>query len=145
MLTRPLRRFEADLGELSRIREFVTKSAKALGVVPAVLDDLRLVVDEAVTNIVVHGYRGPGEITVDLSAEGSDLIVRLCDKAPTFDAVSAVPDEVGTADSRTAPGGFGLYLIKQSMDDIAHRALHPGNELTMVKRNVVEDLDPGSK
>ena len=139
MSTRPLPLFKADLGQLSRIRKFVTKTAMALGVAPTALDDLRLAVDEAVTNIVMHGYGGPGEITVDLSAEGGDLIVRLCDKARAFDAASAAPDEIAPPDGRTGPGGFGLYLMKQAMDDIAHRPLHPGNELTMMKRNVVDD------
>lgn len=138
MSTRLLPRFKADLGELSRIREYVTKTAIGLGVVPTALDDLRVAVDEAVTNVVVHGYGGPGEITLELSAESGDLIVRLCDKAPAFDAANEAPDELNPDDSRTTPGGFGLYLMKQAMDDIAHRPLHPGNELTMIKRNVVD-------
>lgn len=139
MSTRPLPRFKADLGQLSRIREFVTKTAKALGVMPTALDDLRLAVDEAVTNTIVHGYGGPGEITVELSANHGDLVVCLCDNAPAFDAASAAPDKLDPAEGRNAPGGFGLYLMKQAMDVITHRPLDPGNELTMIKRNVVDD------
>ena len=139
MSTRPLPRFKADLGQLSRIREFVTKTAKALGVVPTALDDLRVAVDEAVTNIILHGYGGPGEITLELSTEGGDLVVHLSDEAPAFDAANAAPDKLDTADGRDAPGGFGLYLMKQAMDVITHRPLHPGNELTMIKRNVVDE------
>lgn len=139
MSTRPLPRFSADLGQLSRIREFVTKTAKELGVVPTALDDLRVAVDEAVTNIIVHGYDEPGEVTVELTAERGDLIVYLSDEAPVFDAANAAPDKLNPADDRTAPGGFGLYLMKQAMDEITHRPLHPGNELTMIKRDVVGD------
>ncbi len=138
MSTRPLPRFKADLGQLSRIREFVTKSANALGVVPGALDDLRLAVDEAVTNIVLHGYGGPGEVSVELSADRRDLVVCLRDEAPAFNASKAAPDELDPADERSAPGGFGLYLIKQAMDEITHRPLDPGNELTMIKRNVID-------
>ncbi len=130
-------RFKADLGQLSRIREFVTTTATALGVAPTALDDLRVAVDEAVTNVVVHGYGGPGEITIELSADGGDLVVCLRDEAPEFDSVNAAPDELSPAEERTAPGGFGLYLIKQAMDEVQHRPLRPGNELTMIKRNVV--------
>jgi len=64
----------ADLGQLSKIREFVTDSAAALAVNPEALDDLRLAVDEAVTNILTHGYDGSGEIELDISADGADLI-----------------------------------------------------------------------
>lgn len=139
MSTRPLPRFKADLGQLSRIREFVTQSATALGVAPSALDDLRLAVDEAVTNIVLHGYDGPGEISVELSADRGDVVICLRDEAPTFDASNAAPDELDAAEDRSAPGGFGLYLIKQAMDVITHRPLDPGNELTMIKRNVIDD------
>jgi anti-sigma regulatory factor (Ser/Thr protein kinase) len=69
----------ADLGQLHRIREFVTESAEALGAAPTSFDDLRIAVDEAVTNILTHGYGGPGYVELDLQAEGSDLVVRLRD------------------------------------------------------------------
>lgn len=130
-------RFKAELGQLSRIREFVTETAEALRVVPAVLDDVRIAVDEAVTNIIMHGYREPGDVTVELSAEGADLVVRLRDEAPVFDSADAAPDKLDPAVGRATPGGFGLYLMNQAMDVISHRPLNPGNELTMIKRNVV--------
>jgi anti-sigma regulatory factor (Ser/Thr protein kinase) len=104
---------------------------------PSALDDLRLAVDEAVTNIIVHGYGGPGEITLELSADHGDLVVQLCDNAPAFDSASAAPDKLRPAGQRTTPGGFGLYLMKQAMDVVVYRPLDPGNELTMIKQNVI--------
>ena len=130
-------RFKADLGELSRIRDFVTEAAKTLGVEPSAFDDLRIAVDEAVTNVVMYGYSEPGEIALELSANGSDLVVKLSDEAAEFDSAATAPDEIDSAAARAKPGGFGLYLIKQAMDDISHRSLHPGNELTMIKRDVI--------
>jgi len=48
-----------------------------------------------------------------------------------------VPGDLGPGDKRSAPGGFGLFLLHRAMDEIAHRALAPGNELTMVKKGVI--------
>ena len=112
----------ADLEQLSRIREYAIEAATALGVVPSAFDDLRLAVDEAVTNIIIHGYDGPGDIELDLTTEGSDLIVRVRDKAPPFDLTSALPIDPRLPGERDNPGGFGVFLMRSVMDDIFHQA-----------------------
>jgi len=127
----------ADLGKLSKIRKFVVDSATTLGVDPAAFDDLRLAVDEAVTNILTHGYDGSGNIELDICADGSDLIIRLRDAAPLFDYTLAASPEPGPAEERESPGGFGLFLIRNAMDKLVHRELENGNELTMIKSGVI--------
>jgi serine/threonine-protein kinase RsbW len=135
-----LLKLAADLRQLSRVREFVVDSATALGVDPAVFDDLRLAVDEAVTNILTHGYAGSGDIELEIRADGSDLVIRLRDQAPPFDpALTAAPD-LSSPEDREKPGGFGLSLIKRAMDKLVHSKLENGNELTMTKCNVVGDF-----
>ena len=130
----------ADLGQLSKIREFVSDSAAELAVDPEALDDLRLAIDEAVTNILTHGYDGSGEIELELSTDGADLIVRLRDAAPPFDSTLVEPADPGPAEDREKPGGFGLFLIKSSMDKLVHRKLENGNELTMIKCDVIDRI-----
>jgi len=127
----------ADLGQLSKIREFVTESATALGVDPAVFDDLRLAVDEAVTNVLTHGYDGSGDIELDVSADGSDLIIRLSDQAPPFDSTLTKSAGSRPPELKEKPGGFGLFLIERAMDKLVHRKLDNGNELTMIKCGVI--------
>ena len=132
----------AGLGQLSRIRDFVVESATALGVAPASLDDLRLAVDEAVTNIITHGYGGPGDIELELGTDGTDLFVRLRDEAPSFDPALAPAVNLKPPGERDGPGGFGVYLMKSVMDEIRHRKTETGNELTMIKRGVVGNAVP---
>ena len=135
-------KLRAGLEQLSRIRDFVVDTATALGVAPASLDDLRLAVDEAVTNIISHGYGGPGEIELDLAADGTDLIVRLRDEAPSFDLALVPAVDLEAPGERESPGGFGVYLMKSVMDEMRHRKTDTGNELTMIKRGVVGDAVP---
>lgn len=131
---------KADLGQLHRIRDFVTESAAALGAASASFDDLRIAVDEAVTNILMHGYDGPGDVELELLAEGSDLVVRLRDWAPSFDPRLAPPADLRPPGERDQPGGLGVYLMKSLMDEIVHRSLDSGNELTMTKCGVIGDV-----
>lgn len=132
----------ADLGQLHRIREFVTESAEALGAAPTSFDDLRIAVDEAVTNILTHGYGGPGYVELDLQAEGPDLVVRLRDRAPSFDPRLAPPADLRPPGERDAPGGLGVYLMESVMDEIVHRPIECGNELIMTKCGVIGSAGP---
>jgi serine/threonine-protein kinase RsbW len=129
--------FEADLGQLARIRDFVTESAAALGVTEKVFDDLRLAVDEAVTNILVHGYKGAGTVDIEVVSRGSDLVIRLRDRAPPFDPASAGRESPAPPEPGRQPGGFGLYLMDNAMDEITYRRVNSFNELTLTKRDVI--------
>ena len=137
-----LLKVEADLGQLHRIREFVTESASALGVSPVSFDDLRIAVDEAVTNILTHGYRGPGFIELEIRAAGADLVVLLRDRAPSFDPRLAPQADLRPPGERDNPGGFGVHLMRSLMDEIAHRSLDDGNELKMTKCGVIGVPEP---
>ncbi len=138
---------KADFAQLQRIRDFITRSAEALGAAPTSLDDLRIAVDEAVTNILTHGYGGPGYVELDLKAEAPDLVIRLRDWAPSFDPRLAPPPDLRPPGERDNPGGLGVYLIKSVMDEIVHRSVEGGNELIMTKRGVIGDaqLSTGEK
>ncbi len=125
--TRPLPHFDADLGQLARIRDFVTETAAAHGVAARVLDDIRLAVDEAITNILVHGYHGGGGIDIEVVPHGRDLTIRLRDQAPPFDPVDAMPESLEPLDKRVQPGGFGLYLMQNAMDDISYSRVGSSN------------------
>ena len=129
---------DADLGQLHRIREYVTEAAVALNVDAEVLDDLRLAIDEAVTNVLTHGYGGAGKINIELLADGADIVVKLVDEAPAFDPAFAPQVDLRPPGERDQPGGFGVYLIQSVMDDVRHRPTETGNELTMIKRGAID-------
>jgi len=79
-------RVSAELPNLAVIRGFVEDTAAALDVGPGLIVDMVQAVDEAVTNVIVHGYRGqPGDIEIEMDREQDALVVRLRDHAFPFD------------------------------------------------------------
>lgn len=128
----------ADVKNLAEIRQFVREELISHDLDPIVISDVVLAVDEAVTNIIIHGYRGQlGIIKVILEIEDDRLIVRLRDQAPAYDPLNTpVPDSSVPLVQRPL-GGLGVFLIKQLMDDVKH-LLSPqgGNELIMVKEGI---------
>lgn len=126
----------AELENLAVIRCFVQESAAALGVPPATIRDLVLATDEAATNIVVHGYGGQGgTIEIEIEREAGALIIYLRDTARPFDPNQIkAPDLTLPLEERT-PGGLGVFLIRQIVDELRHRSRPGGgNELTLVKK-----------
>src|SRR3972149_5083242 len=78
-------RISADLGNLDVVRRFVRENAAGLGQNPDALQGLIQAVDESVTNIIVHGYRGqPGSIEIKLEEAEGCMGVGLRVEGPTF-------------------------------------------------------------
>jgi anti-sigma regulatory factor (Ser/Thr protein kinase) len=128
----------AELNNLAETRRFVEETASALGVDPAVVPGVILAVDEAVSNIIAHGYRGQaGTVEIELSREGDALVIRLRDEAAPFDPTSVPPPDLTLSLEQRTPGGMGIHLIRQIVDEMTHRVMpQGGNELTLVKRGI---------
>ncbi|MBM4464412.1 MAG: ATP-binding protein [Chloroflexi bacterium] len=132
-------RIAAELKNLAEIRRFVEETASALGVDPAVIPGLLLAVDEAVSNIIAHGYQGRGGIVeIEVSREEDALVIRLCDEAPPFDPTNLPPPDLTLPLDQRPIGGLGIHLIRQVMDEMTYCVTpQGGNELTLVKRGVL--------
>jgi serine/threonine-protein kinase RsbW len=131
-----LLRLAAELKDLSNIRRFVAESAEELGVLPASLPGVLLAVDEAVTNVILHGYGGQGgPVEIEVSGSPDALIIHLRDEAAPFDPTSVPTPDLEASPEQRAPGGLGVHLMRQAMDQLLYRRpASGGNELTMIKR-----------
>ncbi|CAA9490362.1 MAG: hypothetical protein AVDCRST_MAG69-1306 [uncultured Solirubrobacteraceae bacterium] len=95
-----------------KLRESVGDFALKHGVPEPLLSDIRLAVSEAVTNAVLHAFRGPTSGTVSASVSLSDaewIEVRVTDNGS------------GMAPRSDSPGlGLGLPLIRHLADQFEH-------------------------
>ncbi len=136
-LTQPsLLHVKADVKNLAEIRRFVEETAAALGVEPDLVPKLQLAVDEAATNIIVHGYRGQaGPIEIEMQRNGAELVIRLRDGASPFDPTTVPPPDLTQPLEKRTPGGLGIHLIRQAVDKLSYTPLpQGGNELSLIKK-----------
>lgn len=128
-----LLRLDARLDACAEVRAFVRARAADLGADETATTDLVQAVDEWVTNVVVHGYRGsPGPVDVQVERDEASIVVRVTDRAPVFDPGVAPPFDPSVPLERRRLGGMGIYLMRDLMDSIEHRPLPGGgNEVTM--------------
>ena len=76
---------------------------------PPVLDDIRLLVSELVTNAIRHADAATGGVEVDVSIEGRRVRVEVADPGDGFEPQ---PRD----DEMHRPGGWGLYLVDRIAD-----------------------------
>jgi anti-sigma regulatory factor (Ser/Thr protein kinase) len=128
-------RIEADLARLKDVRRFVRDVAPGLGADEAAVVDLVQAVDEWVTNVVVHGYRGAGgPIEVELLRSGDEIVARVRDAAPAFDPGTAPAFDPDLPLERRPPGKMGIHLIRELCDRFEHRVpAGGGNETAMIR------------
>jgi len=126
----------AHLDELGQVRQFVEETAVSLTHDPQTISDIVLAVDEAVTNIIRHGYQHQaGIIELAIRYQPNRLEIKLWDEAPAFDPTQMVPPNPDIPLSQRAPGGMGIHMIRQLTDDLQYHFLADGrNELTLVKQ-----------
>lgn len=110
------------------------------GVPASCIRDATLVLDELITNIVMHGYQGrtDGWVEVEAFVRGASLLMTLRDHAPAFDPRRARKADVKRTLDEREPGGLGLMFVQRLSDELQYRWLAqpsgPGiNELRITR------------
>ncbi len=127
----------AEPESLSILREFIEKACKQhKRIDDHICYDLKLAVDEACTNIITHGYAGmnPGSIILSLEMAPNKVVVTITDFGHRFEPGEASAPDVAAGLEDLPMGGFGLFFIYQTMDEINYETTEDGNHLTFIKQ-----------
>lgn len=127
----------ADLDNLKQVRDFIEVSTQSAGLSHERTGELLLAVDEAVTNIIMHGCPGGGcAIELEFQGDSDACTIRIRDNAKLFDPTAMLAPNLDISPlERDAPGGFGVYLFEHLVDQTTYRTTPDGrNELTLLKR-----------
>jgi serine/threonine-protein kinase RsbW len=99
--------------------------------------DTQLAVEEAIINVINHGYKNPGgEIIVSCRISTDCIKVQITDAAPRFDPLSVPEPELDSTIEDRGVGGLGVFLIRQVMDEISYRYENGKNILVFIKRRM---------
>jgi serine/threonine-protein kinase RsbW len=129
---------ENRLEEVGRVADLLDAFGREHGVPQAVLNDMHVAVDEAVSNVVRHAYADDvvHRIGVFLERAPERLSVRVEDDGVEFDPLAVHIEPAGGALGQRPVGGLGLLFMRRLMDEIAYRRIDGRNELTLRKRIV---------
>ena len=132
-------RIPAALDRVADVRALARSVTNEIGAPQVCVDDVVQAVDEAATNIVLHGYRGrAGWLDVAVEREGDRVVITIEADAPPFDPTAHPEPDLTIPADRRRPGGMGIHLIRLAMDAVAHRPRPGGGNILTMSRT----LDP---
>ena len=124
-----------EVGRLAEVRAFVRDSTRGR-IASRLVEDLVCAVDEAVTNVIVHGYQGTsGPVEIEVGGDSDTLEVRIADRAIPFDPTTAPEPDLDLPLERRPLGKMGVHLMREFADELRYTPRRGGgNEVTLVKR-----------
>lgn len=98
--------------------------------------DVKTAVSEAVTNAVIHGYRGgEGRIVMELSLSGRELTVTVRDWGVGIEDIERARTPLFTTQPEAERSGMGFTIMESFMDDLTVESVPgEGTTVTMKKR-----------
>ncbi len=127
---------EAVEENLSEVIAFVDKKLEAVGCSMKSQMQIDLAVEEIFVNIAKYAYnpdRGRAIVRVEVSEEPIQVRITFIDHGKPYDPLAKDdPDISLSADDRPI-GGLGIFMAKQSMDDISYEYKDGSNILTLTK------------
>jgi len=129
----------ARLENVRHAAEAVAEAAQRAGLDERAVYHCQMAVDEALTNIIEHGYRfqeDAHQIEIVCRLEADAFRITITDDSPAFNPLAhAAPDPSQPLDDRK-PGGWGIYFIRRLMDAVEYRREGDKNVLTLVKKHL---------
>lgn len=126
----------ADLQYLGELRDLVEQGCREAGLSKEAIFGLKLAVDEVITNIMMHGYKGlaPGQVTVQFRADDEKIVVTISDSGHSFDPRTPSSPDLESDWQEREVGGLGIYFLQKMVDELDYQT-RPGpvNHLTMIK------------
>ncbi len=128
-----------DMTTLPQVRDLVGQGVRDSGFPAIFINRMQIAVDEAVTNIIEHGYeerpKGSATVWLNLRASPDEFRIEIMDEGEHFD-----PKGIGELDIHAHveaghPGGLGVFLMRRIMDVVDyHCEKGQRNRLVLTKR-----------
>jgi anti-sigma regulatory factor (Ser/Thr protein kinase) len=128
-------RLERSMQGLAGLAPWVDQVAAVLRLAPRQEYALRLCLEEAVANVVMHGTPAPGgradTVAVQMRGEGDVLHVTIEDGCAAFDPLHQPAPEGSRSLEDRPVGGWGIHLMRQFARSIAYQRTDGLNRLLL--------------
>lgn len=124
------------VSEITKLNAFVKSATTALNMETGLANQIKLAVEEAVTNIIDYAYQNgtEGNISVTIEADESRIRFIITDSGAEFDPTSVSKADTTLSVEERPIGGLGVFLVRNLMDSINYERVDGKNVLRMEKR-----------
>lgn len=120
------------MSELARAGSWLASWARGQSLPAIPLFAIRLCLEEALANIVTHGFTGGDHaIEVAIRREPGEVVLTIIDDGLPFDPLAAPPRPHAHDLASAMPGGHGVALMKSYADRLAYQRAEGWNRLML--------------
>lgn len=126
----------ATLDNIQSVTDFVEEHLLEAGFPMKTVFQINIAVDELFSNIARYAYgedEGEATVRLQISEDNSTAVLTFIDSGTPYNPLKKEdPDVTLDAEDRDE-GGLGIYMVKNSMDDICYEYRDGYNTLTVTK------------
>ena len=130
------KRFEGIASNFEMAQSFVNDLLVSHGCPESVRLEIDLAIEEIFVNIADYAYTpdiGDVDMKAWISDDGMRLTLIFEDSGTPFDPLEKPDPDITLSASERQLGGLGIFLVKETMDDMTYEYKDGKNQLTLVK------------
>ncbi len=127
----------AQIENLDEVLDFVLKQLDTKGCSSRIKNQIAVAVEEIFVNIAHYAYApevGEASIRVELTDEPVSIIMSFMDGGKAFDPLAKPDPDISLPAGKRKIGGLGVFMVKQTMDDVSYEYKNGKNILTIKKK-----------
>ena len=127
---------DATLDNLEVVQNFVSEELESQGCSMKVMMQIEIAVEEIYVNIVHYAYNpeiGKATIRCEVTDDHMQVIIQFLDSGVPFDPLAKEDADITLSAEERQIGGLGIFMVKQSMDEVSYEYTEGKNVLTIRK------------
>ena len=127
---------EASVANLPRVLGFIDSHLEAADCPLRVVMQIDVAVEEIFVNIANYAYapgKGMARIGVETKNDPAGVIITFTDSGVRYDPLAKEDPDVTLSAEERKIGGLGIFLVKNTMDDMTYEYSNGQNILKLVK------------
>jgi anti-sigma regulatory factor (Ser/Thr protein kinase) len=124
-----------NLSEIERLSKAVAEFGKKNNLSSEVIYDVRLALEEVVSNIINYGFEDNYEhqISIEMNLQGETLTMKIKDDGKPFNPLEVKSTNLEKPFDEREIGGMGIYIVRKLMDKILYKREEGNNVLQLTK------------
>jgi anti-sigma regulatory factor (Ser/Thr protein kinase) len=129
------RLFAKKIDSLDAIFDYITQFANANKVNPEITRKLHFGVEEVFTNMVRYNTESANDVAIGLQIDNGQFLISIVDRdVHSYDPTKRPPVDIAQPLHERTPGGLGIHLVREMMDDVRYEYDGRTATITLIKR-----------
>lgn len=129
---------DATIENVTAVTGFVDEQLERLGCPLESQAQIDVAIDELFSNIAYYAYNpetGPATVRVEVIEEPLSVEITFIDSGVKYNPLAKDDPDLSLSVEEREIGGLGIYIVKNSMDDVAYE-YRDGKNILRIRKNI---------